>query len=561
MNLISQIGEQIKQLFASMTPSARIMAGLMLGTIVVSLGWIFASPGGSSTENLLGGSFTNDQLDRMEAAFGEAQLRGYSREGRQIKIPTGEKDQYLRALQASNAMPKTWGSEMDEALAGGNIFESSEKLSMRHRTAREREMAAIIERIPGIEFAAVSFDEKRTGFLRETDRVCSIYVQGPFNQEIGSSLLKKISKLASSTFAGLPEDRIGVFDLGSTNFYQASSDPNAAGENPYLTNQMQWEEYFTEKASAVLQDYGAVQLSVFVELDPTLEEESERLQYDPTAIALEVSASRTDSENQRAAAGGRPGANPNAVATNEPATLSAAGIDQSSKVKKSEENQRSVAGHEAIRTRVAGLVPKKVNVSVGIPESYYQRVWAFRNPSAEGEDPVPLLDADLAKLKIEVEESVRKAVEGMPVGVRPGETADPDIAVYSYPDLPLTPIAGPTMTENALGWLSTSWSTVALLGVLLVSLGMMFSWIKSQGTAETDKKFAEGFGLEVPEYMGDELELSDLDSDGLAADGSGRAKPEFEVTGAEMKDDLSTLIKDNPDAAVNLLKTWIGEAA
>jgi len=90
-------------------------------------------------------------------------------------------------------------------------------------------------------------------------------------------------------------------------------------------------------------------------------------------------------------------------------------------------------------------------------------------------------------------------------------------------------------------------------------LGMMFSWIKSQGETDSDRKFAEGFGLEVPQNMGDQLDISN-DEQGTEG-GRSRNKHGFDVTGGEMKEDLSTLIKDNPDAVVNLLKTWIGDAA
>jgi flagellar biosynthesis/type III secretory pathway M-ring protein FliF/YscJ len=34
-----------------------------------------------------------------------------------------------------------------------------------------------------------------------------------------------------------------------------------------------------------------------------------------------------------------------------------------------------------------------------------------------------------------------------------------------------------------------------------------------------------------------------------------------EVTGQELKENLSSMIQENPDAAVNLIRTWIGEAA
>jgi flagellar biosynthesis/type III secretory pathway M-ring protein FliF/YscJ len=59
--------------------------------------------------------------------------------------------------------------------------------------------------------------------------------------------------------------------------------------------------------------------------------------------------------------------------------------------------------------------------------------------------------------------------------------------------------------------------------------------------------------------MGDELDIGQgEDGDEMGAD---REKAKFDLSGEDMKEDLSTLIKDNPEAAVNLLKAWIGDAA
>ena len=223
-----------------------------------------------------------------------------------------------------------------------------------------------------------------------------------------------------------------------------------------------------------------------------------------------------------------------------------------------------MAGHDASRKETAGLTPTKVSVSVGVPESYYREVIAHRTsllPSAAtaATPPAEPTPQQLADLKMETESNIRAAVEGIAMGIRDGDDRKPYVKVYTFPDLPVAEIPGPSLTTTTMNWLNESWTTLALIAMVLLSLGMMFSWIRSQpGDAETDRKFTEGFGVEVPEDMGDELELSQTDVDATTGE---RARPEFAVTGGEMKEDLSSLIKDNPDAVVNLLKSWIEDAA
>ena len=183
------------------------------------------------------------------------------------------------------------------------------------------------------------------------------------------------------------------------------------------------------------------------------------------------------------------------------------------------------------------------------------------NPDAT-EPPGNPTDADLTPIKSEIEANIKAAVAGIPAGIREVDDREPYVQIYSYTDLPLPEIPEPSMAETATSWLAESWSTLALLGVVLLSLGMVFSWVRSQKPGENDARFADGFGLEVPDLT-DELVLGE-DGEAIGPDGQpveGRRKPALDLTGGEMKEDLSTLIRENPDAAVNLLKAWIGEAA
>ncbi len=566
MNVLNEFGKQLKSLFESLTPASRIMAGLMLGVILVSLGWIFAAQQTTSYEYLFGGRDASDgELEKWEATFGESKLRDYERIGNRIKIPSAKKDLYLKALAGADLLTKEQGEYVLNSLDNGGIFESNMKTEIRSRTAKEQEVSAILRHIPGISVAAVQYDEHREGFARNTVSVCSVAVKGHGNTPIPMATLKVIADKVQATWAHLKADNITVTDLGAAQSFRGSSDFNSIEQNPYLRAQRQWQDMYTEKVGNLLQHYGPVQLDVNVELDPKLLEESEKLQYDPTAVTLQTSESRKDLENQKAAPAGPPGAASNGV-SNQPQSINNVAAAQTSNVKESEANERRVAGHEAIVTKMAGLVPTKVSVTVGIPDSYYRKIWAFRtardnpDPNAEPASPTP---AELTALKTEVEGSVRAAVEGIPVGIREGDDRKPFMNIYSYTDLPLPEIAEPTFTETATTWLAGSWSTLALLAVVLISLGMMFSWIKSQRGAEVDQKFADSFGLQVPDNFSDELDVDGEDAigpDGLPVNG-GRPKPSFDLTGGEIKEDLSTLIKENPDAAVNLLKSWIGEAA
>jgi flagellar M-ring protein FliF len=203
-------------------------------------------------------------------------------------------------------------------------------------------------------------------------------------------------------------------------------------------------------------------------------------------------------------------------------------------------------------------------VNLAIPDSHIRKVWEHQtllaNPDQKSEDLEPPTEAQLAPVESKITAQLQAALEALPVGLRGGQAPTPYVTVTTYADTPVDPLPEPSMMAGVLAWLTDSWSTIALLAVLIVGLGMMSGWVKSVGENDKDKQFADGFGLQIPENIYDELDIQE-EADGEEGAGGKDRKVSFEVTGAEVKEDVSALIKENPDAAVNLLKTWIGDAA
>ncbi len=312
-----QANDRVGRLHDALT---RIMAGLLFATIVVSLGWIISSNQGTSTEYLFGGTvFTDDELQRAEEAFGTAALADYQREGMRIKVPRDKKDLYLKALSASDAMPEEWGRKIDRALTSSNPFEPTDLIEKRYQAARERELAGIIRRIPPIDFASVEYDENRQGFARNVDRTASVQVSAR-GRKIDSAVLRHIAQMTASYFAGLKLENITVMDLGGMNMYRGNSNPNAPDQQPLLQAQIEWQQHYMSLIQPSLDHYGDVKLLVGVEIDPTLQKESEQLKYDQQVITLQSQTSKKDTENTKLSPGGRPGADPNAI-SNQPQSI------------------------------------------------------------------------------------------------------------------------------------------------------------------------------------------------------------------------------------------------
>ena len=291
-------------------------------------------------------------------------------------------------------------------------------------------------------------------------------------------------------------------------------------------------------------------VSVNVELEPELQNDSTKISYDPQATAVQSNSVTKLTESGPPAAG-RPGTVPNEVKGNQPRELYAGNTPETT-TEENREQQYSLAGHEQTLTRKAPLVPTKVYASVGIPESYFTKVWQEKekaNGKAKGApaDPTP----DQTKtIQLEITKNIEDTLATLLGVAEPGVDVYPQINVFSFSDLPMELPAEPSFAETSLVWLGQNWRTLALLGVGVFSMLFLRGMIRSTAT-ETS---AESTVLDVPEPQLDAEEEEKEDIISMLP----RREPSAGLT---LRQELSALVKDDPDAAANVLRTWIGDAA
>ena len=106
MDFLNRAYAQIADLFRSMTPGARLTAGLLLVVVVVSVGYLFNSQVSSPSCDLMNGvPVSPNEVNNMVAAFGKAKLTGFKVDGSRILVPRGQESAYMAALADNNALP------------------------------------------------------------------------------------------------------------------------------------------------------------------------------------------------------------------------------------------------------------------------------------------------------------------------------------------------------------------------------------------------------------------------------------------------------------------------
>src|SRR3954470_18519956 len=168
MDFLNKSFAQVSELFRTMTPGARVTAGLLLAVVVVSVGYLFQHSASGPDTYLFGGEpISSGQLDRIEAAIAKAGLSDFQREGFRIRVPSGQQAKYLAAVADAGALPPNFNTILENALEKGGPWESREATRERQKVARQQTLSEIVRGMAWVENAIVLYDDHESRGLRE----------------------------------------------------------------------------------------------------------------------------------------------------------------------------------------------------------------------------------------------------------------------------------------------------------------------------------------------------------------------------------------------------------
>lgn len=196
-----------------------------------------------------------------------------------------------------------------------------------------------------------------------------------------------------------------------------------------------------------------------------------------------------------------------------------------------------------------GMAPSRVTASVNVPRSYLEYVWHKEHPQSGAIKPRPD-EQSLADVERRELEKVQRLVSNLlPRGA---DSAQPAVAVSTFHAPGESSIAGPELGDQAWTWLVMNWQTVSLAGLALVGLLVLRSMVRSTGS---DESAATSANLGLPPTLS--LMTDRLDG---GADGPATFAP-HQHAGPSLSHELADAVQNDPDAAVSVLRTWIGNAS
>jgi flagellar M-ring protein FliF len=183
----------------------------------------------------------------------------------------------------------------------------------------------------------------------------------------------------------------------------------------------------------------------------------------------------------------------------------------------------------------------------------------MRNPSAPGEAPKTPPAAELETIKLEKKAEIEELVVGLLPRVPKGDDQYIPVTVVPYDETPLAEIESPTLAATTFDWFAENWQTLGLFGLALFGVVLLRGMIRSAAQAlpptPVETKDQRASAAEALEQ--EEIAISQAEEETAA----NTLKKRFQSTGRGLRDELTELVREDPDAAASVLKLWISNAA
>ena len=553
MDFLNKALAQLSELFRSMTPGARITAGLLLAVVVISVGYLFQHGATGPDTYLFGGEpISNGQLDRVEAAIAKAGLSGFQREGFRIRVPSGQQAKYLAAVADAGALPPNFNTILENALAKGGPWESREATRERLKIARQQTLSEIVRAMHWVESAIVLYDEHESSGLRDFGKTkqisASVSVKPVAGEMLTPQRAKNIQKLVAHA-VNMKSTDVGITNLGD------GGPAGAEGgitydliDDEYLKTKVLFESQKKESILGALRDIPGVSVEVNADFDDTVEETTHTAKPDPKTAAKTETSTTEETTSSSPDTGGPPGVS--SQGPNRQVATQSATTQPQNRTHNESTRTDSVVGIEDTRVVKKGYTPKEVWATVTIPGAYVKNLWAARNPTAT----TPPKADDLTALWEDVRPKVENIVDPLLfLQANKGEDSYKHVRVIMLDSLPTPTIEPPSMASQAIAWTGRYWTTLGMLGLAMFSLLVLRSVVNGKAGDPASAAAVPASSLTL---QTDELKAG-AESD-ETADGD---RPKLRLKkGTSVKDDLLEIVREDPDAAADILRSWITKA-
>lgn len=499
---------------------------------------------------------------RIHTALAARNIR-FRDSGATVMVSPDDLNSAIAAVASENAFPTdSTGKTLSSILDRMTPFDSQSKSSEYWRIYTAERIREIVRQMDGVRTAAVNISTASQQRIGGGSQVPSavVYVATRTPQEkVSRNFVEGIAAIVAGSLGGVKRGDINIV-IDDRHYplldHVARGGSNVTGD--LLEQQTQWENQAAEKVARALNFIPGVMVSVSAKVN--IESKESRLQvYEE----LKSKDKEFTSETSETSQSGGINANDAGVAANTGGTLAigasplASSVNTSTTEKTVTKSEIFPNKRDEVTIKPAGE-PTVIAASVSIPRTYYLKQMRAGDPSAK--DPEPgALDARVAQENSLIQEQVRSLL-----GLADASAVTVRMFVDEVPAWATT--GGATgeaagVSANLVAAVAGRYAKEIGIGILAgASLLMVMMIVRRSAPAPLvmpPEPVGRGIG-EIVAIDGNEPLVGIAAAGNPALDAMELADEDLQSQ--QMVDQVSNMVKDNPDAAAALLKRWLNRS-
>lgn len=558
MDFLTKYVAQIRGYLVGLTVSQKILIALLVVIMMVAIFGVVAWSGKPEMVELLPQNLSSEEISTITSYLkGKHQ---YEVSGQKILVPI-ERAYVIRGeLAAAQALPKDTTAAFTALTNQNDWIMPDASAERRWNLAKQEVLAKVIRNFPYVSDATVMIAKgERAGLGRNAvPTSASVWVKTRSTDGLSQAQLLAIVDLVKGSVAGLRREDVTVTD--GTRSYRAPSE-----DVPMPADVLSWkktlEDYYSAKLINLFANMGDVRIAVNVTPDMSAKT-VRREKYDPAVVkAARRETSKEDSSSDGGTPSGQPGVQPNVGAV---AVSTAGPRSNRNMIETTTDNENKFSSEITNSIQPAGSEIKELMASISVPRSTFVSIYRRANKDEKAEPD----DTALAPVIKEHGERMQRQAMGA-LGLKLTDAVRVDWFDDSYMPHPEPLGVGSDSflaKTGTVGAIAAQYAKHAVLGAVAVfAIMMMLMMVRkaSAGTGVADADPAVFFGdgrkrkdngnpLDVEEEMIGEAGEGEAVLTGIELD-------DETLASRKMVDEVTTMIKDNPENAAALVKKWLAK--
>jgi flagellar biosynthesis/type III secretory pathway M-ring protein FliF/YscJ len=553
MDFLRQQLERLRQQLSVLSATQKMLVAALAALMVLTVmywGRYAATP---ERVAVLDQPFPPEQAVQLVSQLERAGVAAELASDGRVMVPADKQQQAFSMVAYNRMLPSNSSAAVDKIVGQMTVWDGAAKTDRLWNEKKQVLLAQTIAAFPGVEAASVQIDPaERRSFSQPGQPRASINIRMREGDRPGKQLVLAAADTVVGAQAGLTRANVMVIVDGVSHPLPDRDMEGMGMGGEILEVKQGWERFYSGKVREVLAHIRGPMIAVSVELNTKRIEEEQSLVDPKNVIQKErETTSRTDESTLPAPTSNEAGAVPNTGVVAPVASGSGGGSTTS------EETAKFEVDYGKTR-RVTKSPPGDATVtsaSVRVPRGHFVAMWKQLNPKATEEPAEPAL-AELISRELD---KIRKDVMAC-TGLK-----DPQLVMVDY--YVETDVA-PVQAGTGMGGLGLPVLTVvggygkeiALGGLALAALLMVSGMVKKGAGPVPAMAVAD---LQEQQREMERLAGSD-EVVGAAAEGVSALEAieldEETSKTQQMVEQVTSLVKDNPDGATTLVKRWLARS-